>query len=138
MIFRLRLTAWYAVSVMVIVAVLMFTAHRHLDEELRSDRWDRSHPQFPQWIIHGSYTDEEVQDILGELMHVWMWVGIPLVLGSVAAGYLIALRSVRPIRCLNRELGDSMCFLSTEGCASPRRIPNWRCWSVTSTPCWSE
>ncbi|MGC2578636.1 MAG: hypothetical protein WA376_13775 [Terrimicrobiaceae bacterium] len=102
--FRLRVAAWFAVSVFLLVAVLIFTAHQHLDEELRKDRWDRSHPQFPGWVIHGSYTDEEVHDILSELIHVWLWVGIPLVLASVAVGYFIALRSVRPIRQINREL----------------------------------
>lgn len=102
--FRVRVAAWFALSVFLVVAALIFTAHRHLDEELRQDRWDRSHPEFPQWVIHGSYTDAEVQDILGELIQVWLWVGIPLVLASAAVGYFIALRSVRPIRRINREL----------------------------------
>jgi signal transduction histidine kinase len=102
--FRLRIAAWFALSVFILVGVLIITAHRHLDEELRADRWDRSHPSFPGWVIHGSYTDEEVYDILGELIHVWLWVGIPLLGASVAAGYLIALHSARPIRQINREL----------------------------------
>jgi two-component system heavy metal sensor histidine kinase CusS len=38
------------------------------------------------------------------LFHVWLWVGIPLLGVSVAAGYLIALHSARPIRQINREL----------------------------------
>jgi signal transduction histidine kinase len=45
-----------------------------------------------------------VKDILGELIKVWLWVGLPLVGASVAIGYFIALRSVRPIRQINREL----------------------------------
>lgn len=102
--FRLRLAAWFGLSVLLIAVVLVFTAHWHLDEELRKDRWDRTHPEFPNWVIHGSYTDAEVQDILGELMRVWVWVGVPLVLASVAVGYFMALRSVRPIRRLNHEL----------------------------------
>lgn len=102
--FRLRLALWSALSVLMIAAVLIFSAHRHLDEELRKDRWDRTHPQFPQWIIHGSYTDEEVRDILGELMTGWLWVALPLVLASIGIGYFIALRSVLPIRQINREL----------------------------------
>jgi signal transduction histidine kinase len=102
--FRVRLAAWFGLSVLLIAVVLMFTAHWHLDEELRKDRWDRTHPEFPNWVIHGSYTDAEVQDILGELMRVWVWVSVPLVLVSVAVGYLIARRSVRPIRRINHEL----------------------------------
>lgn len=102
--FRLRMAAWSALSILLIVGVLIFTAHWHLDEELRKDRWDRTHPQFPQWSIHGSYTDAEVHDILGELLRVWVWVAAPLVLSSATVGYLIARRSIRPIRRINRDL----------------------------------
>jgi signal transduction histidine kinase len=117
--FRLRLALWSALSVLMIAAVLIFSAHRHLDEELRKDRWDRTHPQFPQWIIHGSYTDEEVRDILGELMKGWLWVGLPLVLASVGVGYFIALRSVLPIRQINRELAA----LTTNSIAQGVHLP---------------
>ncbi len=103
--FRLRLAAWFGVSLAVLMAVLMLTAHWHLDEEMRRDRWDRSHPSYPGWVIHGSFTDEEVQDILGELLKVWLWVGIPAVIAALGIGFLLARRSVRPIHAINRELG---------------------------------
>jgi signal transduction histidine kinase len=102
--FRLKIALWFSLSLVVLVSVLLFTAHAHLDEELREDRWDRSHPKFPEWVIHGSYTNEEVHDILGELIHIWLGVGIPLCLLSVGIGYFIALRSVKPVRQINREL----------------------------------
>ncbi len=102
--FRLRLAAWFGVSLASLIALLMVTAHWHLDEELRRDRWDRSHPSYPDWVIHGSYTNEEVHDILGELMQVWLWVGIPAVLVALGIGALLARRSVRPIHSINREL----------------------------------
>ncbi len=102
--FRLRVAAWFVLSVILLAGTLFLSAHYHLDEELRKDRWDRSHPEFPGWIIHGSYTDEEVQDILGELLQVWLWVGIPVIVLSAAVGWFIAMRSVRPIRKINREL----------------------------------
>lgn len=105
--FRFKLAAWFALSFVLLVGALLLTAHRHLDEELRKDRWDRSHPQFPGWPIHGCYTDAEVHDILGELRQVWAWVGIPLVLCSLAVGYFIARRSLRPVSRINREL-DSL------------------------------
>ncbi len=102
--FRLRVALWFSLSVVVLAGVLVWSAHYHLDEELRKDHWDRSHPNFPDWVIHGSYTDEEVHDILGELLHVWMWVGIPVVAGSAVVGWFIARRSIRPIRKINHEL----------------------------------
>lgn len=102
--FRLQLAAWFGVSLAALLALLMVTAHRHLDEELRRDRWDRSHPAYPDWVIHGSYTNEEVHDILDELMKVWLWVGIPAVGGALGIGWLLARRSIRPIHTINREL----------------------------------
>jgi signal transduction histidine kinase len=102
--FRLRVAAWFVLSVILLAGTLFLSAHYHLDEELRKDRWDRSHPEFPGWIIHGSYTDEEVQDILGELLQVWLWVGIPVILLSAVVGWFIAMRSIRPIRKINLEL----------------------------------
>ncbi len=83
--FRLKIAAWFSLSLLAFAGVLVSTAHWHLDEELRKDRWDRSHPKFPQWVIHGSYTDEEVRDILGELIQVWLWVGIPWPLRALAS-----------------------------------------------------
>ncbi len=102
--FRLKVALWYAFSVLALAAVLVLSAHQHLDEELRKDRWDRSHPKFAEWVIHGSYTNEEVADILGELVKVWLWLGVPILVGSLGIGYFIALQSVRPIRRINREL----------------------------------
>ena len=102
--FRLRLAVWFGVSLAALIALLMVTAHRHLDDELRHDRWDRSHPAYPGWVIHSSYTNEEVHDILGELMKVWLWVGIPAVAGALGIGWLLARRSIRPIHAINRQL----------------------------------
>lgn len=102
--FRLRVAAWFSISTILLAGTLLLATHYHLDEELREDRWDRSHPKFPEWVIHGSYTDEEVHDILGELIHVWLWVGIPVLLLSAAVGWFIAKRSIRPVQKINREL----------------------------------
>ena len=117
--FRLRMAVWSVLSVILIAAVLMLAAHWHLDGELRKDRWDRSHPKFPQWSIHGSYTDEEVQDILGELLTVWLWIALPLLIGSVGVGYFIAARSLLPVRRINRELAA----LDPQSCAQGVHLP---------------
>jgi signal transduction histidine kinase len=102
--FQMRLAAWFGFSLAALIGLLMLTAHWHLDEELRRDRWDRSHPGYPNWVIHGSFTNEEVHDILGELTKVWLWVGIPAVVISLGIGALLARRSIRPIHSINREL----------------------------------
>lgn len=119
--FRFKLAAWFVLSFVVLAGVLMFTAHRHLDEELREDRWDRSHPQFPGWVIHGSYTDDEVHDILGELLHVWVLVGVPVVISSLAVGYFMARRSLMPVRRINRELASLHAASLGRGLTVPER-----------------
>ena len=117
--FRLKMVAWCVLSIVLIVGGLIGVAHWHLDGELRKDGKDRSHGRNPGWVIHGSYTDDEVQDILGELMTAWLWIAVPLLLASGAVGYFIAERSLRPVRRINREL-DSLDPLS---CARGVHLP---------------
>ncbi len=119
--FRLKIAAWFSLSLFVLLLALGITAHLHLDEELRKDRWDRSHPDYPNWVIHGSYTDEEVGDILRELIQTWMMVGIPLIVASIGIGYFIAVRSVRPIRMINRELAKLSPDHLQRGIPSPEK-----------------
>lgn len=102
--FRLKIAIWFGVSLMALTGLMMVTAHWHLDEELREDRWDRTHPKYPNWVIHGSYTNEEVHDILGELMRTWLWVAAPAIAISLGVGYVLARRSVLPIRRINDQL----------------------------------
>lgn len=123
--FRLNIAAWFALSLTGIIALMLFTAHHHLDEELREDRWDRSHPKYPDWVIHGSFTDEEVHDILGELMKVWLWIGIPAATLSLGAGLLIARRSVRPIRMINSQLAGLSPESMSRGIHLPESDPEF-------------
>jgi len=101
---RWRLTLWFAVSLLVVVTGLILAAHWHLDYELRQEKWERTTPQNPDWILHGSYSDKEVQDILGELVRFWIIVGVPLVGVALVSSYFIARRSDRPVRDVNRQL----------------------------------
>ncbi len=101
---RWRLTLWFAVSLLGVLAVLVISAHWHLDYELRQEKWERTHPQHPDWILHGSFTDQEVHDILGELLQVWFFVGVPTVTLALVAAWLLARQSLRPVREVNQQL----------------------------------
>lgn len=101
---RWRLTLWFGISLLVVVTGLILAAHWHLDYELRKEKWERTAPEHPDWILHGSYSDKEVQDILGELVRFWILVGVPLVGLALASAYFIARRSDRPVREVNRQL----------------------------------
>ena len=101
---RWRLTLWFGGSLLVVVTGLILAAHWHLDYELRQEKWERTTPNHPDWILHGSYSDKEVHDILGELMRFWGLVGVPLVGLALVFAYFIARHSERPLREINREL----------------------------------
>lgn len=103
---RWRLTLWFAISLLVVVTGLIVAAHWHLDYELRQEKWERATPQNPDWVLHGSYSDKEVQDILGELVRFWILIAVPLAGLALAASYFIARRSDRPVREVNRQLSQ--------------------------------
>jgi signal transduction histidine kinase len=99
-----RLTLWFGLSLLFVVAALVVSAHWHLDYELRKDKWERTNPAAPDWILHGSFTDKEVHEILRELVQFWIVVGVPLVGLSLLAAYFLARQSVKPVRKVNRQL----------------------------------
>lgn len=101
---RWRLTVWFAVSLLVVVAALMMAAHWHLDYELRQEKWEHTRPSQPDWVLHGSFTDREVHDILGELAGFWLMISVPLVGLALASAYFIAQRSTRPVQQINQQL----------------------------------
>jgi len=121
--FRLRMAAWFGLALAALVGLLLFTAHRHLNEELHLEKWDRSHPKFPDWSLHGSYTDAEVQDILGELIQVWIWVGLPALGLSLGVGFLLAKRSLRPVGRINRALAEKTTGTLKTGIPLPEKDP---------------
>jgi signal transduction histidine kinase len=104
--FRLRIATWMVLSCILLIGVMMTTAYYQLEEELREGRWDRTHPKVPGWVLHNSYSEEEIQDILGELLQTWLWIAGPLVGLSLGAGLLLARRSLRPVHAINRQLAD--------------------------------
>ena len=49
---RWRIALWFSLSVLVVSAVFMGATHAHLQHELRAERWERAHPDHPDWILH--------------------------------------------------------------------------------------
>lgn len=99
-----RLTLWFAISLLVVVGGLMVAAHWHLNYELHQEKWERTHPANPDLVLHGSFTDREVHDILAELAEFWLMIAVPLVGMALGAAYFIARRSTRPVQQINQQL----------------------------------
>lgn len=107
MTFRFRIAAWAVASCTLLILVMMFSAYRQLEEELRAGHRDQTHPRIPGWVIHNSYAEEEIEEILAELVETWLWTAVPLIGLSLGAGLLLARRSLRPVHDINRQL-DAM------------------------------
>ncbi len=101
---RARLTIWFAASLMLVLAAFVVFTHRVLDAELRQKNWQRDYPDHPDWKLHGSYSQDEVNDILRELVETSLLYGIPLALAALWLGYWLASKSVKPIARVNEQL----------------------------------
>jgi len=71
---------------------------------LREKTWRRDYPQHPDWKLHGSYSEAEVRDVMGELVETSLEYGIPLALLTLLLGYWLARKSVKPIAVVNEQL----------------------------------
>ena len=101
---RTRLTLWFTLGFVVVTVIQITLTYRRLDLELRKDSFEREKTINPNWILHGSYSEEEIDGIMGQLLQSSLMVSIPLMLLIVALGYYIARQSLRPIENLNRQL----------------------------------
>ena len=101
---RTRLTLWFTLGFVIVTAIQITLTYRRLDLELRKDTFERENKINPNWILHGSYTEEEIESIMAELLRSSLVFSVPLVLLIIALGYYIARQSLRPIENLNRQL----------------------------------
>jgi signal transduction histidine kinase len=104
--FRFRIASWVVLSCSLIIVVMIFAGHHQLEEELRAGNKDKTHPERPDWTLHNSYSEEEIDEILGEMLEEWALVAVPMVCLSLGAGLLLARRSLRPMHDINRQLGE--------------------------------
>lgn len=104
--FRLRIAAWVLISSLLLMLAMMFSGHYQLEEELRKGNRDQTHPKIEGWVLHNSYSEEEIEDILGEMTQTWLWTSLPIACLSLGAGLLLARRSLRPVHDINRQLAD--------------------------------
>lgn len=103
---RLKIALWFALSLLAVLGVYAVITYAHLRHELRIERWERAHPKHPDWILHGSYSEAEVDDIAGELWRLALLYALPVVGAAFGIGYLLARRSFKPVSDLNRQLAE--------------------------------
>lgn len=101
---RWRMALWFALSVMVVLTVFVGITHFHLRHELQVEKWERSHPGQPGFLLHGTYSDPEIDDISGELAQISLLYVLPVALLAVGLGYILARRAFEPVADMNRQL----------------------------------
>ena len=101
---RARLTVWFGLVFLALVAAFTFLTHHTLEEELRDRNWQKDYPDHPDWKLHGSFSEAEVQDISRELMASAVGWSVPLAVVALLGGYWLARQSLRPIASVNRQL----------------------------------
>lgn len=98
------MAAWFGISSALILLVYIGFTYWHLESELRKEHWQRDYPDHPDWNIHGSYSEAEVQEIMGELIEISIIYGTPLAIAAIMMGLVLVNRSLRPIARLNNQL----------------------------------
>ncbi|HUL51224.1 MAG TPA: histidine kinase dimerization/phospho-acceptor domain-containing protein [Candidatus Nitrosotalea sp.] len=101
---RVRLTLWFALSFLAVTGVFMWLTYRHLDMDLRRKTFQSEVNINPNWILHGSFSEEEVREIMAQLIVASLIYSLPLVLVTLVLGYVIARKSLNPIGSLNQQL----------------------------------
>jgi len=101
---QLRLTLWFAASVLTVTAVFVAISYLHLRHELSVEQRDRVHPGHTGFVLHGTYSKEEVNDIAGHILNVSLMISLPAALFAIFTGGYLARKSLRPVASINSQL----------------------------------
>lgn len=101
---QMRLTVWFAASLLTVVAVFIYIVHSHLRTELREEQWERVHPDNPDFVLHGSYSEAEINDIVGELLQISLAYLFPVAALAAGIGLYLARKSLLPVDAINGQL----------------------------------
>lgn len=99
---RWRVALWFAASVAAVMLVFVAVTFLHLQHELRVEKWERA--RAAGWSLHGSYSQAEVADIVGELWSLSLLYAAPVLVLAMGAGYVIARKAFRPVEDMKNQL----------------------------------
>lgn len=101
---QLRLAIWFTASVLLVAGLFATITYLHLRHELRFEQWQRVHPENPDFVLHGTYSEKEIHDIAGHILHISLGSSIPVALLALLLGRYIARKSLRPVASINSQL----------------------------------
>lgn len=100
------MTAWFGISFILLVAVLLLLADKLFDAELRGQNWCQIFPNHPDWVLHGSYSEAEVKNLTHNLTASMFIGSLPVVAVAIGIGFWLARKSLRPIASVNQQLRE--------------------------------
>ena len=101
---RLRLTIWFGASFLAVTIILMLLTYRDINLELHERNWKKDYPTHPDWTLHGSYSHEELDDVMEDLVDSAFVYLVPLIIAVLVIGYFLARKSLQPIVNVNQQL----------------------------------
>ncbi len=101
---QLRLAIWFTASVLLVSGLFATITYLHLRHELRFEQWQRVHPENPDFVLHGTYSEKEIHDIAGHILHISLIISIPVALLALLLGRYLAHKSLRPVASINSQL----------------------------------
>ncbi len=99
-----RTTIWFALSTLGVTLVFALVTYFHLRHELTVEKWERAHPDRPDFILHGSYSEDEVDDIAGELLRLSLFYSAAVAIVATGLGAYLSRKSLRPVAAINLQL----------------------------------
>ncbi|HEY0966676.1 MAG TPA: histidine kinase dimerization/phospho-acceptor domain-containing protein [Opitutaceae bacterium] len=101
---RLKIALWFTLSMVSVLGVFTLITYVQLRHELRVERWERLRPDHADWTLHGSYSESEVADIVGEFARLALMYAVPVAALAFLIGHALAKRSFQPVADLEQQL----------------------------------
>ena len=101
---RVRLTLWFAASFFAVTGLFMVVSYQRLDRDLRRKTFSKEQSLGSDWIVKGSYAEQEVEQIMSDQIELALIFALPLMLAAIGLGYWLSKKSLSPIESLNLQL----------------------------------
>ena len=103
---QVRLTVWFAVSFVAVAAVFAGLMYHHIEQQLSRTAFAREQNLNRDWVIRGSVSEQEIDQIMTTIVGSSLKFVLPLVFALLLLGYWLARKSLGPLETLNRQLAS--------------------------------
>ncbi len=103
---QVRLTVWFAVSFVAVAAVFAGLTYHHIEQQLSRTAFAREQNLNHDWVIRGSVSEQEIDQIMTTIVGSSLKFVLPLVFALLLLGYWLARKSLGPLETLNRQLAS--------------------------------